>query len=105
MAIPTPHYLKEWLSQVSRWIFRHPYWTLTLAVLATLGPFLAKPFNFDDPLFIWTARQIQAHPGDPYGFYVNWYETSKPMWQETKNPPLACYYLALAAAILGWSEA
>jgi len=26
------------------------------------------------------------------------------MWKVTENPPLACYYLALASGILGWSE-
>ena len=75
-----------------------------LVVLAALGPFLAKPFNIDDPLFIWTARQIQAHPGNPYGFTVNWYGSVDPMWNVTANPPLAGYYLALAAGIFGWSE-
>jgi hypothetical protein len=41
-----------------------------LAVVVLLAPFLAKPFNMDDPLFIWAARQIQAHPLNPYGFPV-----------------------------------
>ena len=73
-------------------------------VLAALVPFLARPFNIDEPLFLWTARQIQAHPGNPYGFDVNWYGTMMPMWAVTKNPPLAGYYLALAAKIFGWGE-
>ncbi|HEY1718973.1 MAG TPA: glycosyltransferase family 39 protein [Verrucomicrobiae bacterium] len=90
--------------KIRRWIALHPNWTLTFVTLAALVPFLAKPFNIDDPLFIWIARQIHAHPGDPYGFAVNWYDTAMPMWQVTQNPPLACYYLALAAAISGWSE-
>jgi 4-amino-4-deoxy-L-arabinose transferase-like glycosyltransferase len=77
---------------------------LILAVLAALGPFLAKSFNVDDPLFLWAARQIQAQPFNPYGFEVNWYGSQAAMWDVTKNPPLACYYLAMAAAILGWSE-
>ena len=58
----------------------HPYLALTLVVFAALGPFLNKPFNIDDPLFIWAARQIQAHPLDPYGFDVNWYASATPMW-------------------------
>jgi 4-amino-4-deoxy-L-arabinose transferase-like glycosyltransferase len=86
------------------WAAAHPRWTLALAVLLALGPFLAKPFNMDDPLFIWTARQIHAHPWNPYGFNVNWYGTAAPMWSVMQNPPLASYYLALAAGILGWSE-
>ena len=92
------------MDKVCNWLARHPYLALTLAVLAALGPFLSKPFNIDDPLFIWTAHQIQAHPLNPYGFDVNWYGTVTPMWAATENPPLAAYYIALAAAILGWSE-
>ncbi len=90
--------------KILRWLELHPYWALTLAVLAALGPFLTKPFNIDDPLFIWAAHQIQAHPADPYGFNVEWGWRSFPMWKVTENPPLACYYLAGAAGILGWSE-
>jgi 4-amino-4-deoxy-L-arabinose transferase-like glycosyltransferase len=77
---------------------------LTLATLSCLLPFVNKAFHIDDPLFIWSARQILAHPLDPFGFRVNWYVTAVPMVQETKNPPLTCYYLALAGTLLGWSE-
>ena len=35
---------------------------------------------------------------------VNWYGKPDPMWTVTKNPPLTCYYLALAASLFGWSE-
>jgi 4-amino-4-deoxy-L-arabinose transferase-like glycosyltransferase len=104
MAAPTPPSGREWLNKISGWFVLHPYWTLSLVVLAALAPFLAKPFNIDDPLFIWTAQQIHAHPADPYGFKVNWYGTAEPMWWVTQNPPLASYYLALAAGVLGWSE-
>jgi 4-amino-4-deoxy-L-arabinose transferase-like glycosyltransferase len=55
-------------------------------------------------MFLWTARQIVKRPLDPYGFQVNWYRTSLPMWKETKNPPLGCYYVAAAAQMVGWSE-
>ena len=104
MAAPTPPSDKEWLNKTCRWLALHPKLTLLLVVLAALVPFLAKPFNIDDPLFIWTAQQIHAHPADPYGFKVNWYGTMEPMWWVTQNPPLAGYYLALAAGFLGWSE-
>jgi 4-amino-4-deoxy-L-arabinose transferase-like glycosyltransferase len=104
MTDPTPPSGKEWLTQACRWPALHPGLTLLLVVLAALAPFLAKPFNIDDPLFLWTARQIQAHPADPYGFKVNWYGTMDLMWWVTENPPLASYYLALAAGVLGWSE-
>jgi 4-amino-4-deoxy-L-arabinose transferase-like glycosyltransferase len=105
MAAPTWRYGRELLTEIRQWSALHPYWTLMLVVLAALVPFLAKPFNMDEPLFLWTARQIQAHPGNPYGFNVNWYGTAMPLSVVTKNPPLACYYLALAAKIFGWSEA
>src|SRR5450631_4002108 len=95
---------KDWLDAICPWLTRHPNWVLTVAVLVMLVPFLNKPFNIDDPLFIWSARQIHAHPANPYGFSVNWYGKAMPMWVVTKNPPLACYYLAGAAAVFGWSE-
>jgi 4-amino-4-deoxy-L-arabinose transferase-like glycosyltransferase len=84
---------------------RHPHWTLAMVTVAALLPFLAKPFNIDDPLFVWAARQIQAHPGNPYGFNLEWGFKEFPMAKVTENPPLACYYLALAAEIFGWNEA
>lgn len=90
--------------KVSRLLILHPGLILCLAALTTLVPFLSKPFNMDDPLFIWAARQIHAHPGNPYGFEVNWYGSVSSMAEVTKNPPLACYYLAAGAGLLGWSE-
>jgi 4-amino-4-deoxy-L-arabinose transferase-like glycosyltransferase len=92
------------LNRIRRWLAAHPYATLTLLVVAMLGPFLAKPFNIDDPLFLWEAHQIQAHPGDPFGFDVNWYSSITPMTVATENPPVASYFIAVAAAVLGWSE-
>ena len=43
-------------------------------------------------------------PLDPYGFQVVWDNFSEPMSEITKNPPLACYYLAAIGSIAGWSE-
>src|SRR5690242_17447963 len=83
---------------------RHPNLTLALITIGALLPFLAKPFNIDDPLFLWAAKQIHAHPLNPYGFNVNWNGQEFPMSQVTENPPLACYYLALAAGVFGWNE-
>ena len=68
------------------------------------GPFITKPFNLDDPLFLWLGAQIQSHPGNPFGFDVNWYGAAQPMWSVTENPPLAGYFIALASAIFGRSE-
>jgi 4-amino-4-deoxy-L-arabinose transferase-like glycosyltransferase len=92
------------IEKLRRWSAARPQGTLLLVVAAALLPFLGKPFNLDDPLFLWAAKQIQNHPGNPYGFLVNWDWTGYPMWKITENPPLDCYYLALAASVLGWSE-
>jgi 4-amino-4-deoxy-L-arabinose transferase-like glycosyltransferase len=81
--------------------------SLALVVVVTvvgLLPFANKAFHIDDPLFLWAAKQIQRHPADFYGFKLNWYYSEMPMAEVTKNPPLACYYIALAASIFGWSE-
>ena len=75
-----------------------------VAVLAVLAPFLNKAFYIDDPLFLWMGQQITTHPGNPYGFVVNWYTTSQPMFAIMQNPPLSSYYMALMASFLGWSE-
>jgi hypothetical protein len=77
---------------------------LVLLTLLCLGLFAGKAFHIDDPLFLWTARQIQSHPADFYGFSVNWAGGAQPMSEVTKNPPLASYYIALIASISGWSE-
>jgi len=77
---------------------------LAAITLACLLPFAGKAFHMDDPLFIWTARQISVDPLDFYGFKVNWEGTLAPMSLVTQNPPLAAYYLALVALLAGWSE-
>ena len=75
--------------------------SLTVVVLL---PFAGKAFHIDDPLFLWTARQIHDQPFDFYGFDVNWYGSPMPMHEVTQNPPLAGYFIALAALLVGWSE-
>lgn len=77
---------------------------VAVVTIAVLAPFLNKAFHIDDPLFLWIAQQISTHPGDPYGFAANWYVSSQPMFSIMQNPPLSCYYMALAAIFLGWSE-
>jgi Dolichyl-phosphate-mannose-protein mannosyltransferase len=77
---------------------------LWLITLACLLPFLGKSFHIDDPLFLRAAAHIQQHPADFYGFTMNWLGTPLPMVKDFDNPPLTCYYLALAAALVGWSE-
>jgi hypothetical protein len=95
--------MKLWAS-LREWAARYPATTLGIMTVAVLLPQVAKPFNMDDPLFIWAAQHIRAHPADPYGFEVNWYGTEWRMADVTKNPPLACYYLAVVGSIAGWSE-
>jgi len=73
------------------------------ATLAMLAPFLGKPPNVDDALFYWAAKHIAVAPLDPFGFDVNWYLTSMPMAEVTKNPPGASYLMAAAGLLLGWS--
>jgi 4-amino-4-deoxy-L-arabinose transferase-like glycosyltransferase len=77
---------------------------LAAATLVCLLPFIDKALHLDDPLFIWAARQMQTRWWDPYGFDVNWYGWSMPMFEVTKNPPLASAYLALVISIFGESE-
>lgn len=96
--------LRSRLRRICNWVHGRPNLVLVLAVLGVLVFFLGKPFHMDDPLFIWAAKQIQAHPGDPYGFDVNWYGTVTRMAAVTMNPPLACFYLASVGALFGWSE-
>ena len=71
-------------------------------MILILLPFINKAFYIDDPLFLWTAQQIQKHPFDFYGFPVNWYINEKPMFDVAKNPPLASYYIAGIASLFGY---
>lgn len=80
------------------------YILVAAATLLCLLPFSNKAFHVDDTLFLYAAKHITQHPFDPYGFEVNWYRYPQAMWQQTMNPPLACYALALAGKLVGWSE-
>ncbi|HEX6852309.1 MAG TPA: glycosyltransferase family 39 protein [Candidatus Polarisedimenticolaceae bacterium] len=77
---------------------------LTALTLGVFLPFLGKAVHIDDPLFVWTARQILSDPTDFYGFTLNWQGVEEPMSEVTQNPPLAAYYLALVGWLFGWSE-
>ena len=83
--------------------FRSQLILVALTLLVFL-PFLNRAFNIDEPLFIWTAQQIQWKPLDFYGFPVNWYGTTMWIAEVMKNPPLASYYIAGVSAIFGFSE-
>jgi hypothetical protein len=88
----------------ARWRANHSRVLLATLTLACLIPFRDKAFHMDDPLFLWAAQHIAAHPLDPYGFTVNWYGMPMPMAEVTMNPPGAAYYLAVAGRLAGWSE-
>ena len=75
-----------------------------VAVVTILAPFARKAFNVDDPLFLWTARQILRDPARFYDFNVNWYGWEVPMAEVLKNPPGVSYYLALVGSLTGWGE-
>lgn len=77
---------------------------MAAATAALLLPFAGKAFHMDDTLFLWTARQIVERPWDFYGFSGNWDGALSPATEIIKNPPLAAYYMALAASIFGWTE-
>ncbi len=75
-----------------------------MVVLLMLGPFLDKAVHIDDPLFVWTAEHILKHPGDFYGFDVNWYGQTGSMAITNCNPPTTSYLLAGVMAIFGAKE-
>ena len=75
-----------------------------LGVVGLLALFLNKAFTIDDPLFLALGRHLQHDPLDFYGFDVHWYAEPERMAAVTKNPPLAGYFIALAAWLVGWSE-
>ncbi len=104
MASPKPQARAVPRGAWAEWFAKHPVALLALATAVVLLPFIGKPFNIDDPLFVWVAQHIKSHPLDPYGFNVNWYGYEMPLWGVTKNPPFACYYLALFGSLFGWSE-
>src|ERR1035441_362017 len=86
------------------WAATHPLTTIGIFLLLTLGPFLNKAVHIDDSLFVWTAEQILKHPGDFYGFDVNWYGTTDSMASVNCNPPTTSYLLAGVMAIFGERE-
>jgi 4-amino-4-deoxy-L-arabinose transferase-like glycosyltransferase len=91
-------------TQEASWVRRYPRFILVTATLACLLPFADKAFHIDDPLFVWAGRHMQTQWWDPYGFEVNWYGSTMPMHEVTKNPPLACAYTALIISIFGENE-
>ena len=77
---------------------------LSLLTLALLLPFVDKPLHVDDPVYVWTAQHIVAHPLDFYGLSVNWFKTTESIAALQQNPPGVSYWLAIVGALFGWSE-
>jgi len=77
---------------------------LLVVILAPLAFFSDKAFSVDDPLFVWLGRHIRENPLDFFGFDVNWSWRLQPMYDVTRNPPLAGHYIAVSSWMLGWSE-
>ena len=86
------------------WLQRYPKLWLTIVSLIFLLPFADKAFHIDDPLFVWAGQQMQSRWWDPFGFQVNWYGWAMPMHEVTKNPPLACAFLAILISLFGLNE-
>jgi len=84
----------SWLSST-----RNQAIVLALLTAASLLPFVGKPFHVDDPITIWVAQQIRAHPLDFYNFPANWYGVKKPMHEMAKSPPLGAYYAAMVLGV------
>jgi hypothetical protein len=83
---------------------RHPsrrrWLHVALAALALVALDAAKPLVVDDAAYVYYARQILAHPGDPYGFEIHWNDDPEPAF-EVLAPPVLPYWLAGSMALLG----
>ncbi len=66
--------------------------------------FIDKPFHVDDPLFLWSAKQILKDPFDFYGIVINWNGFDLELFNIAKNPPLASFFLACWGGLFGFSE-
>ena len=72
-----------------------------LAALALTLANAAKPLVIDDPVYVAVARQIEAHPSDPYGFELFWYDAPEPAMRVGTLAPVLPYWLAGAMALFG----
>lgn len=100
-ANPKAIHAEEKLSPILKSV--RPWMVIVLALLV-LAPFLGKALTIDDPLFVWQAKYLQQKPLDPFGFETNWFGISQSMLTNVQNPPVTCYWLALAGFV-SWEEA
>lgn len=73
--------------------------TVTLAVLLT-GLNALKPLHIDDATYYFNARQIAAHPLDPYGYTILYFNDVLPALH-VLAPPLLPYWWAAAIRLFG----
>jgi hypothetical protein len=59
-----------------------------------------KPVVIDEAIYLRYAAEFAAHPADPYGFEVLWYDVPEPA-DTIVVPPVIPYWLALAGTLLG----
>lgn len=74
---------------------------VAVVAVAPLLLFVTKAISIDAPVFVAVAKQIVAHPLDPFGFQMVWDPTSPDVWVFNRNPPLVSYYLAPWIRIFG----
>lgn len=72
--------------------------------LLLVAPFASKAYHIDDPLYLWSAKQILKEPFDYYGAIVNKWGTDQPLSEVMVIPPGYPYFLALVALMFGWGE-
>jgi hypothetical protein len=79
------------------------WFALAGLAVATLLPFITKPFNIDDPFYLAVARHITESPLDFYGFKYNWYGTLEQVTY-ANHAPASAYFMAIVGTLAGWSE-
>jgi hypothetical protein len=96
----------EGLKTLARWMTAASPDRAAAALLLLLTvPFLGSAYKIDDPLYLWAAEWVRAHPFDPLGGPSFWHQTPATFFSDLYNPPLVAYLLALPVAIAGGREA
>jgi hypothetical protein len=72
---------------------------LLLAAAVTLLN-AAKPVVVDDAAYLAFAAHVAAHPADPYGFELYWYDAPEPA-MDILCPPVLPYWLAAGVRVVG----
>jgi hypothetical protein len=78
---------------------RRPSLLLLVAALFT-GLNALKPLQIDDAALEWNAREIAAHPLDPFGFAMLWYDEPDEA-NDVLTPPVLPYYWAAVRRVVG----